>query len=231
MHISLALDNNAGLSKFTPKKISGLLAWYDPSDLSSVTKDGSNLVSQISDKSGNGIQLAQPTALNKPVWQSDGSILFDGVNSYLRNTTANIPQPFTILLVYKNVTWASGRGILTGDATNLCGVRQQGSPPNEHKFMAPTLIGDNASMALNTYEILTMQFNGASSSFQFNNKTATTGNPGANGLGALVIGARGDYSSKSNMQLKGLAIYSGALASGDITKLKNYFIKKYSLTF
>ena len=230
MFISLALDNNSGVKKFTPKSVSGLIAWYDPGDLSSIAKDGTNHVSAMQDKSGNAIHLSQSTGLNQPVWQSDGSVLFDGVNHYLKIASANIPQPFTILMVYRNVTWTAGRGVLSGDGVNICGFRMQGSPPNEQKFMAPTFVGDNASMILNAFEILTMNFNGASSSFQFNNKSATTGNPGANGLTALVLGARGDYSSKSNIQFKAAAIYSGTLSSDTITKLKNYFVKKYSIT-
>ena len=50
---------------FTPKQISGLVAWYE-SALSSVTVDANNYVSKWVDKSGNGNDLVQTTAISQP---------------------------------------------------------------------------------------------------------------------------------------------------------------------
>ncbi len=50
---------------FNPRSLSGLLAWYDPSDASSVTLNGSN-ISQLADKSGNGRNATQSTAAVQP---------------------------------------------------------------------------------------------------------------------------------------------------------------------
>jgi hypothetical protein len=53
-------------SGFDPRTISGLGFWYDFSDTSSVTLDGNSLVQQLNDKSGNGRNLTQGTAANRP---------------------------------------------------------------------------------------------------------------------------------------------------------------------
>jgi hypothetical protein len=69
-------------SGFNPKNVLGLAAWFDASDASSVTLNGST-VSLWGDKSGNGRNAIQDTALNQPTWltnQQNGlpAITWDG---------------------------------------------------------------------------------------------------------------------------------------------------------
>ena len=47
--------------------------WYDANDTGNITKDGSNLVSQITDKFGNSHHATQSTAAAKPLWQASNS--------------------------------------------------------------------------------------------------------------------------------------------------------------
>lgn len=58
-------------SGFDPRSVASLFAWYDASDQSSVTLNGSN-VSQLNDKSGNGRNLTQATASLQPAYVSNG---------------------------------------------------------------------------------------------------------------------------------------------------------------
>lgn len=50
--------------EFTPRSLSGLYAWYDFSDASTLTVGTG--ISQVLDKSGNGRALVQPTAIQQP---------------------------------------------------------------------------------------------------------------------------------------------------------------------
>jgi len=69
-----------------PKSVSGLLAWFDAGDSSTLTLNGS-AVSQWNDKSGNGYSVSQPTSNNQPALT--GTVLgrptidFDGSNDCL----------------------------------------------------------------------------------------------------------------------------------------------------
>ena len=88
-----------------PETISSLYAWYDCSDLDSITMDGSNLVSKLENKEGTTARdLVQTTADNKPTFQADngngiGNIVF-GVD-WLRTASActAITMPITIIFV------------------------------------------------------------------------------------------------------------------------------------
>jgi len=88
--LGFGLDvNRGGGGGFNPKKISGLALWLDASDLTTITKDGSNYVSAWADKSGNGRNVTQATGSAQPSWQdalqnSKAGIIFGtGAAKYL----------------------------------------------------------------------------------------------------------------------------------------------------
>lgn len=87
---------------FNPTLISGLQLWYDASDLTTITKDGSNFVNQINDKSGNSRNgtastTARPT-YTASYQNSKSALVFDGVANVL-----NIPDFSAVLGVNKTV--------------------------------------------------------------------------------------------------------------------------------
>lgn len=87
-----------------PTDIPGLSAWYDFTDLATITKDGSNLISQINDKSGNSRHAIQVTPASQPLYQAAGlegypCASFDGVDDWLEATFTLPDYPFTVILV------------------------------------------------------------------------------------------------------------------------------------
>lgn len=84
-------------SRFSPSDLS-LLAWYDPSDLSTlwqdtagttpVTTDGQSVL-RMDDKSGNGFHATQATGSKAPLYKTSGGLHwleFDGVDDALGHT-------------------------------------------------------------------------------------------------------------------------------------------------
>lgn len=76
-----------GKHVFSPIDINNLYAWYDSSDASSITKDGSNLVSQWNDVSGNGKHVTATTTA-RPTDTANG-IDFDGTANFMASATAS----------------------------------------------------------------------------------------------------------------------------------------------
>jgi hypothetical protein len=72
--------------------------WYDFSDTSTLFQSGTRAspgtpvtaagqpVGLVLDKSGNGNDLVQATSTKRPLYQADGSLLFDGVDDFLQST-------------------------------------------------------------------------------------------------------------------------------------------------
>lgn len=55
-----------------PNTVSGLTLWLDAADAATITKDGSNAVSQWNDKSGGGFNFTQGNASYKPTYSAAG---------------------------------------------------------------------------------------------------------------------------------------------------------------
>src|SRR5207253_147257 len=88
---------------FTPTDIAGCQAWYDPSDLASITSSG-GAVSQLNDKSGNARHLTQATGSLQPITgtrtQNGLNVIdFDGVDDYMDSPSFSVSQPFTEFVV------------------------------------------------------------------------------------------------------------------------------------
>jgi len=86
--------------------ITGLSLWIDPGDSTSIIKDGSNLVSNIYDKSGNGDHVYQTESSYKPVYNTteleNSSIYFDGQDDLMDLTNkTDISGSWTLLAVLK----------------------------------------------------------------------------------------------------------------------------------
>lgn len=100
------------LSTDVPLRYPNCGLWLDASDVNSIVKDGSNIVSTWNDKSGKGRHATQSNATYKPIWSSN-QITFDGKDDHLVIGNINFlsnRNRATIFVV------ATGSGIQTGNA-------------------------------------------------------------------------------------------------------------------
>ena len=93
MKIGIMASQISGHLTFQPSSITGLKAWYDPSDTTSITSS-SGAVSQINDKSGNGYNLVQATSAYKPTTgtrtiNSLNVLDFTSDSTYISNNTTS----------------------------------------------------------------------------------------------------------------------------------------------
>lgn len=185
----------------------GPAAWFR--NQQGITQSG-GFVSQWNDQSGNGRHLIQGTGASQPALQADGSILFDGVDDFLKCAAFTLNQPATVYILGKQVTWTSNDSIAGGD-TNGVRLRQEnlGISPDLQIF-AGSATGVNANLPLDTYGGIVAVYNGASSLLQINNTTPATGDAGANNLAGFTLGSDGSQTTFGNLQAKESIVYVGA---------------------
>ena len=123
---------------FNPKSISGLQAWYDAADSSTLfqNSDGTSAVAATDDpvgywgdKSGNGRNLTQTTNNNRPLYKpasrnGKGDLLFDGTDDKFAVTSASrldITNDFTCIAMLQN-TSGSGSYLSLGRASGTNGI-------------------------------------------------------------------------------------------------------------
>src|SRR3990167_628749 len=121
-----------------------------------ITETGQG-VSTWADQSGEGNDLLQGTDAARPPKQSDGSILFNGTDEYLKCVAFTFNRPETAYILFKQITNTSNDYIYDGNLVQGMACIQDGSQ----------VIGINAglnitltpSLPLDTYGILSSIYN------------------------------------------------------------------------
>lgn len=209
------LQNAAQSPPFSPQQLPDLAAWYRFGQ--GITSAG-GLVSVWADASGRARNLLQATGTNQPTLNADGSILFDGVDNWLKTAAFTLNQPVTVYALMKQLTWTLSDIIWDGDAVNSYLVQDNVTP-----MLRLVGVADNTDLAVNTYGVLVTVLDGASSAIQVNNGATTTGNAGAGNPGGFTLGTRGDVSAQwANIEVKEVIIYNAAHAAGTRARVYEY---------
>ena len=162
------------------------------------------------------------------MWSGDG-ILFDGVDNFLKASAFTLEQPEMIYIVFKQVSWTDNDRIFDGDGSDSGGMYQKDSSPNI-KVIAGAPSNANANLVVNTFGIIRLLFNGASSKLQVNETVAVTGNFGANNMGGFTLGQQGGGVLRfGNIQVKEIILRKIADAAGDEQDIYDYLENKYGL--
>ncbi len=203
------------------------VAWFDAA-VANVIKDGSDFVSQMTDKSGSTNHLLQASGTNQPLWSADG-VLFDGVDNFMKCVAFTLVQPEFVYFVFKLITWTNVDRIYDGEGSDSGELLQNGVS-NEINIFAGSHSGKSTDLALDTFGIVRALYNGASSKFIVNDNTPITGNFGSNDMGGFTLGAIGAaITSFSHVQVKEVIIRKIADAAGDEANIYNYLKSKYGL--
>ena len=226
---------------FAPLGVSGLVAWYDFADASTLFTDaGTTPVSadgdaiyQANDKSGNARHVVQATAANRPLYKTNilkgrSVARFDGGDILSYTGGLAVAQPGTIFIVgsagdvgAQNFTdgsldpqrWALGKnGGVARLYAGLANIDAGAVDTNPHIFAALV--------------------NGASSELYVAGGTVyATGNPGTQSLVGLSLGAFDTVTQQLIGDVAEVAIYNSALSDANINNIGRWFAYKWGLTW
>lgn len=201
--------------------------WLDY--MTGVTKDGSNGVSVWANKllvTASDLDHIGPT---KPLWESDG-ILFDGDFDGMWSDAFPYEQPEMIYLVIKQITWSDYGFFFDGIPGNT-GVVEQATgtvSPNIVAY-AGTESTPSGALALDTWGIVRVLFNGASSKLIVNNEIPITGNFGALDMNGVTLAKFGSGAYNGHIKIAEAIFRQVDEAAGDEALIYNYLKSKYGL--
>lgn len=203
------------------------VGWYDSTALSTITKDASNFVSRWNDKLGSGHDLLQASGTNQPELRADG-MFFDGIDNFFKTAPFAYEQPEYVYLVMKQITWSSLDAIFDGNTSTSGVLWQTGSSPNLSTFAGAGV--NNNQLALDTWGIVRVLFNGIPSLLQINANAPVTGNSGTSDMGGITMGSRGQADTRyAHMMVKEAIFRKAADSEANSNKIYNYLKSKYSL--
>lgn len=224
---------------------SGFTIWLDAKDVSSITKNANNLVSNWGDKSGLDNDAIQNTELNRPTYNSiDNSIyLTSGVNLHYLNvppTTFNNTYYYTFSMILK-VPYGFSQGDILGKflgnaRINQCNLYITSTAFN---FIANTGVTFTTnfitSITNNNKFLLTFSYDGNTFKVWQNGQlllssVSTTGNiPNTPTFGPSFDTCCIGGTNNSNLYLYELIYNETYLCDDEIQKIESYLCNKWSI--
>lgn len=230
-----AINNGSirGLNTFrvpvaAPLNLTNLVAWYR-ADIGVSLATG---VASWANLAPTGARpLTQGTTANQPlmVTGSNGlpSIRFDGVNDALK-ATFTLTQPETVFIVYKHITLHATQKYIFDGATVNGMTLQTNQGASSSMYSGVTLIA-NTQIASGSYAYATITFNGVSSQMRANGIVVASGNAGTNTADGLTLGAAGNMSSWTNIEVAEVIITNSVASAGEIATVESYLQTRYNL--
>lgn len=205
------------------------VAWYDYTAESTITKDGSNLVSNWADKLGSGHDLIQATGSKQPLLQATG-ILFNGVDDCMQTQTFTWNQPYTVYIVLQQVSWEADQRILDGFTANGIRLFQRTGTPNVALYAGVGYLETSSEFPVGSFHILTCVGNGLNSRLQVDAVTEHVGSIGSTNPSGLTVGAVSAQNFYfSNIEVKEIICRDQEDNSTVRSVIYNYLKDKYSL--
>ena len=233
-----------GVQQPSPNPLGTVWAWWDFSDTSTITTDGSGNIATIKDKTGNGHDASAPAASQRPA-ESTLNLLNCGLFNSAAQTvlvasgwTTPLASPFTYFVVWTQTVASSalyqpgpvGGWEVTGDDSpailfdnfdNTRLVMEAGAGSILKPLAAPY-----------TQQQATMIFNDGASIFRLNG-VATGGTTNEKPITNVALGAAhwppigGGIVSVMDGKIGEVLIYQGALAASQYAAVESYLKAKW----
>jgi hypothetical protein len=220
-----------------PTQLPGCTVWLDADDATSVTKDGSNLVSQWSDKSGLANHFTAASTF-RPTHAASG-IDFNGVGNRLYGPVASAlitAAAYTVFVVFHaDVIDSAGANYtndaLIADGAGFLGIHlTTGTPPNVIAYnwdgSADTSRG---AIATGQKTLVTATHGGALLEVFVNGlrQAAATSGDTTNVANNLVLGVGGGFYYDG--KIHEVVAFNRRLSDGERAQVEAYLTKKWSL--
>lgn len=229
---------------WAPSDVAGLMAWWDAA-AAYMTKDGSNYVSQWSDRSSSARHATQATGANQPLWVSSVAALnnlpavrFDGSNDQIDFTGTGL-SAFTVFVVkaeaaprstYSGALDWSGAGMLgfglVSQAANTTyelphlTVRNGTTETGNHKATA-TYTAPSASARLQVWSSTPKYYEGGVE----DTVAAGDSSYGGNGIRCSLGRSYGYWHG----DLGEVLVYNAVLSADDRADVTDYLKTKYGI--
>lgn len=227
----------AAAGSWTPSSLSGLAVWYSADDVSG--SDG-DLVSSLTDKSGNNNTLTNRTSSLSPYLSNNVANGHKALVSTSRTKKLGIAalaggpinQPYTVALCFQKhqpdyvYYYYVDCGIDSGLLYQL---------DNDHLMAmyagTSRTVGDNSLSISEAVQIWTYTFNGASSSVRVNGTDYSILSPGTGAFSQFTLFQKGNAENVGGIcEIFEVFVYAGD-KSASYTDIQSYLATKYKVTW
>ena len=232
--------------RFRPTQISSLQLWLDASDTSATNiVESGGLVSQWSDKSGQGNHATQGTGSAQPTTNSTtqngkNTLVFDGTSDWMAANgvaAAGLGANTVVMACVPNSHASSGDIVAFqhsgGSSSNQAKFEISSAGQLQHSDSASTVYDTNDWQTVPFFQILTQDVSTVVP--RINGAPATTSSFGDSlpaSLDQFSLGQEFDGASASNFYggvLAEVLVYDRELTSAEVALLENYLSRKWGI--
>lgn len=200
-----------------PAKIGSLAAWYRYGQ--GITQAG-GFASAWADQSGNGRDLLQAAGVNQPAVNPDSSLLFNGTSHFMR-VVFTLPQPATVCVLAKPVTWTS--------SDRLWNAAGFSAGPRVGQITSSALVqyacdvgGTTISASLGAYHAFVTVADGTSNVMRVDSSEVTGGTGTVALDGITLCAGSGGGSGWGNFEVKEAVVFSIGLSAVQRAQMVRY---------
>ena len=240
-------DNVWEYSGDAPNGISGLYAWYDANDSSTITFSSSNVISKWANKEGTTARdLIQSNGGYQPVLlssQRNNKDVVDMADSndsmYTTGGAITLAMPITICAVAKMPSNDSAQHFLWSEYGSAPSFEKNNSSNTFNFTFGNNIQWTSGSSAVGNYVDFTCIANGSSSSMRYNNTEVATGTA-TGSFDLFAIGNHGGMrggtgggsingSTSWREEICEIVIFNKVLSASELTTMHNYLKAKWDL--
>jgi len=222
---------------FSPEDISDLYAWFDMSEVATITKDsGTNRVSKVENKEGTTARdLLQSTGDDQPLWISASRngldvVDFDG-DRWLQTASAltEIDQPVTIFIVLETPAGDSGQRWWYNSHTDVS--QNFATYSNEASDYFSVNVDNRLDVDFSAgggiWQYVTTQYNTTDTKLRMNGVEKIDGDVGPDGFSGYILGAYNGSGNFIDTPIGEVIIYDKLVSGSELTSMETYLKDKW----
>ena len=228
---------------FDPTDVAGVAAWYDATDFTTITKNGSNRVQTWADKAGSTNSLTTSSSEDRPTWTASGQnslpvVRFDGTEQMdVSAGLFSVPNgASTMFIVSKRAAESSGAETIfnMSDATAADFFMIYSATPGTITYKSRDGAGGSlslGSLTLTNFNILRGRRSGTTQAIAANGSTEAINASGVSsaGIDSGDVGVSNADSLFLTGDVAEVLIYSASLSTGDISSVETYLSNKWNI--
>ena len=239
----LSIGSRSGGTSFTPTQISGMVGWYDFSDVTTlftestrttpVTADA-DLIGGVTDKSGQSNHLTSADAA-RPVYkvniQNGRSISRNAAGDSYQFTTGITPAPCTFILVLTPSGTAGARSIYFGPDGSSLGYRINDSTNKQNldKAGVANMGVSTTGLSAGTFYLGGFTYANPDVTFHLNGSTDGTASSAQTFAGTQTYLCSAPAGFEFVGDIGEVFIYNSVISAENMTSLKAYINTKWAL--
>lgn len=228
----LAASGISHIAGFSPSQFTGLVGWFDATQITGISSGAS--LSTWTDSSGTGNHLSMVSAARQPVYVQNAQNglpavrFWSGAASSLLTSSFTLAQPTTVFMTFSMTsTIAAQQDLCDGNAGATMLLFTPSVLPSHFEAFAGNAVDSLQTISRTSWYVGGAAFSASSSSIYIAS-SSSFGNVSASTPAGFILGGRVNFTNSLVGDIGEAALYNRVLTVTELSQLTGYLISKWS---